>query len=67
MEQFINMNGKTYNRQISMLGDVEKITWFQCLDKETEKEIYDQDEMLELEGAYEKIICRLLTPILPII
>jgi hypothetical protein len=65
------MNGKTYNRTIEHLGGfgedrVEKVTWFECHGI-TEQEIYDQEEMLKLEGQYEKVLSNIMTPVLPII
>ena len=64
--QIISMNGKTYNRSIEMLGDVQKVTWFECYGI-TEQEIYDQEEMLKLEEQYEKVLSIIMTPALPII
>ena len=58
--QMINLNGKTYNRQVEMLRDVEKITWFEC-GGQTEQEIYNQEVMLELEEAYENILLTIIT------
>jgi len=65
--QIISINGKTYNRQVEMLGDVEKITWFEYINEQSEQEIYDQDEMHRLEEAYETILFATLMPNLPII
>jgi hypothetical protein len=69
--QIISINGKTYNRTIEHLAGVgedrvEKVTWFECYGI-TEKEIYDQEEMLRLENSYEKILTSIISPVLPII
>lgn len=62
--QVISFQGSTFNRQIEMLGDIEKITWFQCFEKNqgTELEIYDQELALILEGLYEDICLHMITP-----
>lgn len=60
----ISFQGSTFNRQVEMLGDVEKITWFQCFEKNQgfDAEIYDQELALILEEIYEDICFRMITP-----
>jgi len=61
----ISFQGSTFNRQVEMLGDVEKITWFQFFEKKnqgTELEIYDQELALILEEAYEAKCLSDITP-----
>jgi len=65
--QIISMNGKMYNRSIEMLGDVQKVTWFECYGTLIEQEIYDQEEMDRLEEQYENVLLSIITPPLPII
>lgn len=45
-------NGKTYRRDVEMMGDVHFIKWYYSK-KGIDKEIYDQDFQVELEDAYE--------------
>jgi hypothetical protein len=58
----ISFKGNTYNRVVEMLGDVEKITWFQCFEGNVEKEIYDGDILSTLEGVYEDSCLQMITP-----
>jgi len=62
--QVISFQGSTFNRQVEMLGDVEKITWFQCFEKNqgSEIEIYDQELALILEDVFEKLCLITITP-----
>jgi hypothetical protein len=57
MTNNLSLNGNVYRRQVEMLGDVEKITWY-----ESEKEVYDQDLMIELEEAYDKTRIAAMSP-----
>lgn len=63
-ETIINHKGQDYVRDVEMLGDVQKITWYKS--GET-LEIFDAELCLELEMAYEAVIFESLIPILPII
>jgi hypothetical protein len=55
------LNDKEFIREVEMLGDVEKIRWYEIKIQTIpglgtdicESEVYDQDELDELEGAYE--------------
>lgn len=58
----ISFRGNTYNREIEMLGDVQKITWFLCIDKDHETEIYDSDVLSILEDYYMEICLHMITP-----
>lgn len=64
--QMITLNNKQYNRNVEMLGDVEKITWFE-VNGDTETEIYSEEEAIRLEEAYEDTLLAIITPVLPII
>lgn len=55
----ITHKGNNYTREVELLGDVEKVKWYHEPDF---KEIYDQDEMFELENIYEGIILAEITP-----
>ena len=67
-EKFITINGIEYLRRVEMLGDVEKITFFQFkkidgddnLDEHIE--IYDQNLANELEFIYEGMCTDEFTP-----
>ena len=63
-ENSINFQGSTFNRQVEMLGDVEKITWFQYFEKNKglEREIYDQELAFILENVHENICQNMITP-----
>lgn len=62
----IKFNGKSYLREVEILGDVEKIKWF-TIKTNLEFEIFDQDELLELENAYEDYLLDFITPTKPFI
>ncbi len=57
----LTIKGKDYHREFELLGDVEKVRWYEItmlqlgsMEPEvSETEIYDQDELDELELAYE--------------
>jgi hypothetical protein len=57
----ISFRGNTYNRQVEMLGDVEKITWFLCIG-ENETEIYDSNMLSILEDFYMNVCLYMITP-----
>jgi len=54
-EMYFVYNGKTYRRDVEMMGDVHFIKWFYSKNG-FDKEIYDQDFQVELEDAYEATI-----------
>ena len=54
--------GKNYKRDSSMIGDTEKITWF-----EDGKEVFDQELLEMLEHSYETALTVDIWPILPLI
>jgi len=66
MQEVIKLNGMRYRREIQMLGDVEKITWFKCKLQlslfSSDIEIYDQEFLDKLEVEYENICMLELTP-----
>lgn len=77
----ITFKGKTFRREVEIIGDVEFIKWFngsvEIFNDENgdvefikwfncSTEIFN-DENMELESAYEATIIKVLTPYLPII
>jgi hypothetical protein len=62
----IKFNGQSYIRDVEMIGDIEKIKWF-IIKSNLESEIFEQDELLKLEDAYEDYLLDFITPMKPII
>jgi hypothetical protein len=62
----IKFNGQSYIRDVEMIGDIEKIKWF-ITKSNLEFEIFEQDELLKLEDAYEDYLLDFITPMKPII
>jgi hypothetical protein len=62
----IKFNGQSYIRDVEMIGDIEKIKWF-IIKSNLESEIFEQDELLKLEDAYEGYLLDFITPMKPII
>ena len=68
--QLVILKGNKYIREVEMLGDVEKITYFMVIDAKDDeryksdlyKEVYDQTMAYDLEMAYEEILQAELTP-----
>lgn len=58
----INYKGKKYKRQVELLGDVERVIWFEVIDMTTQTEIYDDKLSIELEKFYEKMLLIQLFP-----
>jgi hypothetical protein len=52
--QTVIFQGSTFNRQVEMLGDVEKITWFQKDSQEDDTliEVYNSELSTILEDQY---------------
>lgn len=74
--QIITMNNKTYQRDVELIGDVEKITWFEVIKELSDdfvgytfssKEIYDQETLETLEMTYLDALTLTMTPVWPII
>lgn len=65
-KKLMNYNGIEFRREVTLIGDVEKITWF---NNQTSgySEIHDQVVLNHLEQAYEDILLAEITPPLPII
>ncbi len=64
----IILNDKFFRREVEMLGDVEKVRWYEYKeDSDTHSEIYDQQELDTLELALEDSIINTLTPVPSII
>jgi len=68
LEKFVTINGIEYLRRVEMLGDIEKIIYFEYkkIDEDTNldeyHEIYDEEEADELEFMYEKMCTAEFTP-----
>jgi hypothetical protein len=68
LEKFVTINGIEYLRRVEMLGDIEKIIYFEYkkIDEDTNldeyHEIYDEEEADELEFIYEKMCTAEFTP-----
>ncbi len=60
----INYKGQDYTRDVEMLGNVQKVTWYKG---DETLEIFDQKLCLALEANYEAIILESIIPILPLI
>ncbi len=65
-ETIINFKGHPYRREVEMLGDVEKVRWYNTK-LSGYSEIHSQEELDELEGVYDATIIKELTPVFPII
>lgn len=65
----IIFNGKTYNREVDKMGELDMVKWFnyQSDTNESNREIYDEELLNELEEYYEQIIVNSITPNTPII
>ncbi len=64
----IILNDKFFRREVEMLGDVEKVRWYEYKeDSDTHSEIYDQQELDTLELALEDSVINTLTPVPSII
>jgi len=60
----INYKGQDYTRDVEMLGDVQKVTWYKG---DETLEIFDQQLCLALEASYEAVIIEAIIPALPLI
>ncbi len=65
----VTINGETYNRQVELIGDVEKITYFHVIKTQEDYnfndlylEVYDQDFANELEFIFEQMCTAEFTP-----
>ena len=65
-DTLMNYNGIRFRRAVTLLGDIEKITWFndQTLGY---SEIHDQVVLEVLEEAYMESLLEAITPTQPII
>jgi len=70
----VKLHENSFVREIEMIGDVEKIRWYQILESNLvpkqenfEKEIYSQEELDDLELEYEDFLLEQITYVLPII
>ena len=62
----LKFKGETFLRESDLLGDVEKITWIHQTNI-GEKEVYNNEQLTELENYYESKLIDQITPELPII
>jgi hypothetical protein len=62
--QVITFKGSTFGRHVEILGDVEKITWYQTFEEGqgTDIEIYDPELSIILEDTYVETCLAVLTP-----
>lgn len=63
----LEINGKRYLREYELLGDVQKVRWYEYNESLYTSEIYTQDMLDILELEYEIACMNDITPPLPII
>jgi len=60
----IVFNDKSYMREVDKMGEVDMVKWFnfQSENNESNREIYDEELLNDLEEQFEKIIVNNITP-----
>lgn len=67
----ISLNGKDFQRDFELIGDVEKVRWYELKYSKIpvlgepdifESEVYDQEELDKLEIAYESSLVSEMYP-----